>query len=247
MDSYFSGHIKDLSDRSANKNIYTYTNFLNADELNEVISMKNSLTHFEMFGGAEGCERKMLRFGSEEELYYSENYPIVCLKAQPLNIKFSDSLTHRDILGALMNLSIEREHIGDIIVRQDCSYIFVTEKMSEFICESLTKIRHTDVRCSVCEFKDNDNFFTLEEAILISSSLRADCVICAVYNLSRNTANSLFDSKKVYINSVQCENSSKILKENDTVSLRGFGKFIFRKALSETKKGRLKIQVDKYI
>ncbi len=247
MDNYFIGHIRDLSDKSSQKNIYTFTNFLNADEQNAVLSEKKALTHFEMYGGAEGCERKMLRFGNEKELYYSEAYPIVCIKAEPLNIKFSDTLSHRDVLGALMNLSIEREHIGDIVVREDCSYIFTTNKMSDFICENLRKIKHTDIRCSVCEFTEDNSLFSTEERILISSSLRADCVICAVYNLSRNTAGSLFDSKKVYINSAQCENPSKLLKENDTVSVRGFGKFIFRKELSRTKKDRLKIQADIYI
>lgn len=247
MDSFFIGHIKDLSDRSSQKNIYTYTNFLNTDEQNEVLSNKRVLTHFEMFGGAEGCERKMLRFGNEEELYYSEAYPIVCIKAEPLNIKFADSLTHRDILGALMNLSIERENIGDIIVKQDCSYIFVTEKMSNFICENLKRIKHTDIKCTISEFNNDESLFSLEEKALISSSLRADCVICAVYNLSRSVADNLFNAKKIYINSAQCENPSKLLKENDTVSVRGYGKFIFRKEISQTKKGRLKILIDVYI
>lgn len=247
MDNFFMGHIEDLSQRSGNKSIYTYSNFLNEEEQNEIIINKNRLTEFTFFGGCEGAQRKMVRFGSENDLYYSEDFPIDCIKAEPLNKKFADRLSHRDILGAVMNLSVEREHIGDIIVKEDCSFIFVTKKMSTFICENLKKIKHTDVKCSLCTFSDTDALFSLEDRTVITSSLRADCVICAVYNLSRSTASELFNAKKVFINSKQCENTAKVLNVNDTVSLRGYGKFIYAGSLSRTKKERIKIAVKIYV
>ncbi len=247
MDNFFINHIKDLSQRSSDKNIYTYTNFLNEEEQNEVIKHKKLLTHFTFFGGTEGTVRNMVRFGSEEELYYSEDFPVDCLKVEPKNKKFADELTHRDFLGAIMNLSIEREHIGDIVIKENSAFVFVTKKMSSFICENLTRIKHTDIRCSFAEFDNIAELFTTEERAIISSSSRADCIICAVFNLSRSTADALFAAKKVFINSAQCESSSKALKENDTVSVRGYGKFILGKELSTTKKGRTKYCVNIYV
>ena len=246
MDSFFIDHIKDLSSRSESKCIYTFSNFLNGEEINELNIHRNELCRYELFGGTEGTERQMVRFGDENELYYSEDFPISCLKIEPLNKKFADTLTHRDYLGSIMNLSIEREHIGDIVIKDDCAFVFVTKKMSGFICENLTKIKHTSVKCNECEFEGADSLFTLEDCDIISSSLRADCVIASVFNLSRSTAQALFDGRKVFINSALTENSSKPLKENDTVSVRGFGKFIFRREFSQTKKGRLKIRISLY-
>ena len=246
MDSFFIDHMRDLAQRSEAKCIYTFSNFLNSEEINELQKNRNSLVSFTLFGGTDGTERQMVRFGREEELYYDEAFPIVCIKIEPLNKKFADTLSHRDYLGSIMNLSIEREHIGDIVIKEESAFVFVTTKMSAYICENLTKIKHTSVKCEECEFEATDSLFTLEEKDIIASSLRADCVICAVYNLSRSTAQSLFDGKKVYINSVLTENSSKSLKENDTVSVRGFGKFIFRKIFSQTKKGRLKLRISIY-
>ena len=247
MENFFMGHIEDLSRRSAEKNIYTYSNFLNEEEQNEILINKKKLSDFCFFGGTEGTARNMVRFGNEDELYYTEDFPVDCIEIKPVNKKFADKLSHRDILGAVMNLSVEREHIGDIIIKEDCSYMFATKKMSMYICENLKKIRHTDVKCSICVFSGSDSLFETEEKAFIASSLRADCVICAVYNLSRNTANELFRSKKVFINSKQCENTSKILDINDTVSVRGFGKFIYTGTLSKTKKDRLKISVSIYV
>lgn len=246
MDTFFLDHMTDLSKRSEDKCIFTFSNFLNTEEISTLKENRKSFTFFSLFGGAEGTERQMVRFGNEEELYYSEDFPIDCIEIQPLNKKFAEELSHRDYLGAIMNLSIEREHIGDIIIKEEKAFVFVTKKMSAFICENLTKIRHTSVKCSICKFSGTDSFYRLEERDIISSSLRADCVICAVYNLSRSTADSLFGAKKVFINSAQCENTSKILKSGDTVSVRGFGKFIFREEYSATKKGRLKIRVEIY-
>lgn len=246
MDNFFIEHMADLSRKSELNNKFTFSNFLNEEEINELLSHKSGLTTFCLYGGTDGAIRQMVRFGDEEELYYSEEFPIVSLKISPRNKKFADILTHRDFLGAIMNLSIEREHIGDIIIKDNEAFVFVTSKMSSFICENLKKVKHTDVDCNECEFTSADNLFELEEMTLISSSLRADCVICSVFNLSRSTADAYFNGKKVFVNSSQCENASKLLKENDTVSVRGFGKFIFNKAVSQTKKGRLKISVSLY-
>lgn len=246
MDNYFIEHMTDLSRKADLNNKFTFSNFLNEEEINELITHKSSLIPFTLFGGTEGTSRQMVRFGDENELYYAEDFPIVSLKIEPKNKKFADTLSHRDFLGAIMNLSIEREHIGDIIIKDSEAFVFVTSKMSNFICENLKKVKHTDVYCTECEFTFTDKLFELEEKTLISSSLRADCIICAVFNLSRSTADACFSAKKVFINSSQCENSSKQLKENDTVSVRGFGKFIFNKAVSQTKKGRLKISISLY-
>ena len=214
-------HLKDLSDRSLNKGIFTFSNFLNEDEIHSLIKNKRTFTDFTLFGGAEGTSRNMVRFGNEDELYYSEDFPIDTIKIEPLNAKFAEELSHRDYLGAIMNLSVERELIGE-------------------------RIRHTDVKCSLCEFRDNDALYKTEEKTFISSSLRADCVICAVFDISRSNAEQLFDGKKVFINSATVENNSKLLRENDTVSVRGFGKFIYCNTISETKKGRLKILIKLY-
>lgn len=246
MDSYFFAHLKDLSEQSEKKGIFTFSNFLNEDELNELIKYKKIFTEFTVFGGTEGTARNMVRFGDEEELYYSEDFPIDTIKIEPLSIKFAEQLSHRDYLGAIMNLSVERELIGDIVIREKKAYVFVTQKISSFICENLTKVRHTDVKCSLCKFCDNDRLFQSEEKTVISSSLRADCVICAVFDIPRSSADKLFKSKKVFINSASVENNSKLLKENDTVSVRGFGKFVYCKTISETKKSRLKILIKIY-
>lgn len=84
-------------------------------------------------------------------LLFPWKYPIKCLKAEPLAAKFSEDLTHRDFLGAVLNLGIERAVIGDILVQKHTAWIFCHEKIADYIIENLTRVRHTTMKLSMVD------------------------------------------------------------------------------------------------
>lgn len=133
--------VLDLANRCYQQNIYTFSGFLNVAEVSDVYAMERELDFvpWKLFGGTEGCERQMLRFGSEETLGYEEAFPISCVVIRPSAPKFAEELTHRDFLGALMNLGIERDVLGDIIVRGAVGYVFCEDAMADY----LEKKHHT--------------------------------------------------------------------------------------------------------
>ena len=110
--------LSELADRSYSKGQFTFTQFLNMAELSVYYEIGKTLNYAKpsVYGGYEGAERAVVRFGNPEELGYEEAFPIDLLEISPVAEKFADDLTHRDFLGALMNLGIERELLGDIIV-----------------------------------------------------------------------------------------------------------------------------------
>ena len=132
-DDFLLNRLKELADRSFNGNRYTYTNFLTEAEVSEFFKIKRDLDFAKpmLFGGNDYCERKMIRFGNPEEFGYEEPLPISALVISPLNEKFSDDLTHRDFLGALMNLGIEREMLGDIFINSNRGILYCMESMAE--------------------------------------------------------------------------------------------------------------------
>ena len=83
MDPFFEDRLRDLSAQSEKRSRYTFTVFLTPEELGVLQRMKGSLGSFTLFGGAEGTERCMARFGCEETLGYTEPFPIVCLRIRP--------------------------------------------------------------------------------------------------------------------------------------------------------------------
>lgn len=240
--------IRELSEKARLHNIYTHTGFLSIAEQDLIYGMSRELTGvpWTLYGGREDCERRILRFGSEEAFGYEEAFPIVCLKAAPLQEKFSDTFTHRDFLGAVMNLGIDRSTVGDIFLVEKTAYLFCTEKIAPFIEENLRQVKHTRVVCAPAGPVEQLPVKEPDPVSFTVTSERADVIIAKVYNLSRNQSLSLFRERKIYINGRLDENNSDALKDGAVVSVRGYGKFVYYGASYETKKGKKNVSAGIY-
>lgn len=239
-DSVLIKRFSQLHTRAFSQNTYIYTDFLTASEQDILLS---SVSHgVSLYGGFCNSERNIAVFGSEDEFGYKAEPPVVCIKASPLNKRFSDELSHRDVLGALMTLGIKREVVGDIFINDNGAYIFCLERLAEFIKENLTRIKHTSISCEITSELPENIGGTLQKISLIIASPRLDAVVGGIFKLSRSSAAALVSSKKVFINGKLTENTSYNLKENDTVSVRGYGKFKWQGVFGETKKGRAKAE-----
>lgn len=238
----------ELSEKSYRQNCYTFTGFLSLAE-QEILRQelgKKDCGSWELWGGSEGCERLVARFGAPEELGYEEPYPIVCLHISPLSPKFAEELSHRDYLGALMNLGIDRDRTGDILIQGKEAWIYCLEAIAPFICDSLQKIRHTNVTCVRTENQEHIPVREPEEETFLVSSERIDGMISKVYKLTRSESLELFRMKKVYLNGRLCENNSYPLKAGECVNARGYGKFLYYGVQSVTKKDKLNVRVGVY-
>ncbi len=238
----------ELADKSYNSSQYFFTGFLSAAELDIYYQMERELSYapVTVFGGTMDCERVMLRFGSEELCGYEAVFPIQCIEILPLIEKFGEELGHRDYLGALMNLGIERSTLGDIVISGKHAFLFCAEKMAPYILETLDKVRHTSVRCQIAAQIPESTVTRLERKTIQVSAARLDSVIAKVYNLSRSGSVELFRAKKVFVNGRLTENNSGQLKPGDKVTVRGFGRFCYVETAGETRKGKLNAAVDLY-
>lgn len=245
----FQKRLIELADKSYQNSLYVFTSFLSMQELDLYYRIERELSYVSttMFGGTKDCERVMLRFGSEELCGYIEPFPISCVEISPVMEKFAENLTHRDYLGALMNLGIERSTLGDILIVEKTAYLFCTEKMAAYIVENIDTIRHTHVKCKITENFPESIITKLERKSVLVSSERVDGVIAKLYNMSRSQVLELFRTKKIFVNGRVYENNSGLLKAGDRVSVRGFGKFIYQGRAYETKKGKLSVEADIYV
>lgn len=238
---------EDLASKSYKGNHYTFTSFLTEAELSEFYEIKHlSPSDYTIYGGTENADRVMIRFGNPDDFGYTEDFPVSCVKIEPISKKFAEELTHRDFLGCLMNLGIKRSEIGDIIVEEKAAYVFCTDKMAPYICSEITRVRHTVVSCSITEQLPEGRNADTTELDIQAASERIDGVISKVYHISRSGCSELFREKKVFVNGKCTENSSYILRDNDKVSVRGFGKFIFTGITGTTRKGNKIIHIEKF-
>ena len=233
--------LAELSHRAFERGYTTYSTFLNLQEISILKSLKVD-SKYSLFGGYENADRCVAAF-SNDEVY---SYPIVCIKIEPLQQKFSDKLTHRDFLGALMNLGIERGMLGDIKIINNEGYLFCLDKISQYIVDNLSSIKHTSVKCKIID--DIPELFNQipDEEEYIVSSLRIDTVVSAVFKMSRNSASQLINQEKIFINSKTVYKDSVQLKEGDVVSVRGYGKFIYSQTVNETRKHKMVVAIRLY-
>lgn len=241
-----------LVDKAYNSSRYCYTDFLGLSQQEVFLACTDSYNYVEnkLIGDQwdnDNRERRIIRFGSTEEFGYEEEIPIMCIKCEPLNKKFSDELSHRDFLGALINLGIERDVIGDIIVAENTAYIFVISRMSQFILDELTRVKRTNVKCNIVNDRPKEVEPKFEEIKLVVSSLRCDGIISKVLKLSRSLSIELFKQKRVFVNGRLIENNSINVKPKDVLVIRGFGKYIVGTEIKDTKKGRISVNINKQL
>ena len=240
---------KELYDKADRGGYYTFTDFLGLAEQSALTEVTAKLYRgaIDTFGGAEGAERVMVRFGNPEEIGYETPYPIACVSVEPLSQKFADKLTHRDFLGALLNLGIERSTLGDIIIRENVGYVFAEEKMAEFITSELSRVKRTDVKAKIVDTLPEGELYKTEEKRIQIQSERLDAVVAKVYSLSREDAQTLVKRSLVFVNGKETTSSSYTPKNGDKISVRGHGRFIYQGFDSTSRKGKLNAIVSVYV
>ena len=233
-------HFADLSRRAENSGRTVFSDFLGLSSLSELKSLRLSPEpHF--WGGFMSAERVIAAFGDCE----CEDFPICLILVKPINQKFADELSHRDFLGSVISLGIKRDVIGDIIVNGNCGYIFCAENIADYITENLKEVKHTAVKAEKCEGLPDFAVPEPETAEYIISSRRLDVASAAVFGLSRKSAGELFAKEKVYVNG-RLKNASYNVSDGDSVTVRGFGKFVFVKEKRKTKKDRIVAEINVY-
>lgn len=197
-----------------------------------------------LWGGYKDAERLMVGFFPEFCEEYDFPIETVLISCGAYG---TERLSHRDLLGSVLGLGIERDRTGDIILRENEALIFVETYVADFVAANLEKVGRTRVGCAVTE--DTERFtqaIGVNEIIKTAASERVDAVLSAGLGISRGKASDAVKAGKVFVNWQQITSSSKKLVPGDVVTLRGTGRLKILDFLGKTKKDRLKIKLIKY-
>ena len=158
-------------------------------------------------------------------------------------------LPHRDFMGGILSLGIERSTIGDIAVISEAeALVFALDKIAPYIVSELHKIGRDGVRAEIFDLSPDyelpRRYETMEIAV---SSARLDGVVRALTGKSREAAADMIRAGLVELRYIPTENISAEVKEGDILSVRGFGKYVIGETDGQTRSGQLKIRCRKYI
>ncbi len=243
----FIKHWSDRAERISQRSGTETTAFLDPGQqkLLEAVCQESDISVI-FCGGFTNAERKR---GMLIEPYGNAEHeaPVEVLHIQ--NNRFSKSLTHRDVLGSLLGLGIERSVIGDILVVDSGAYAAIFTEMASFIAAQLDAVGHERVRVELLS-RASAAALEVKEHVSVErmtvTSLRLDCILSAAYHLSRSQSQGLIKSGKVKVNYRYEDNLSAQIEPQALLSVRGFGRVKLLEVQGKTKKDRVAIVIGRY-
>lgn len=202
------------------------------------------IENYMFWGGYAEAERVVFGALSAYDEKESWLFPIVPVT---FTYRSQDPLSHRDFLGVLMALGIERSTIGDILVEEGRCVLFLREEIVPYVMTQITKVGSVGVQVTEGAEEPYPVGRRFSSISSVVSSLRADCVVAACTGLSREKTKSLITSGLVTVNYAVCQSPSDLLSAGDKIAIRGKGKFLLESVGGLTRKGRLGIELKKYL
>lgn len=243
-------HFLEMANRTYERGIPCVSEFLNLNEQSVFHGISNQLGYCRIReeGGHPSSERRRIFFFpadypvEAEEVYIQEQ--ISCLSVMPVQAKFADTLTHRDFLGAVLNLGIDRSRVGDIFVQEQTSaWCLLDSRIGEFVCDNLTRVKHTTVRTELTGSLPANFEIPMEPRRGSVASLRVDALIALAFKLSRTQAAEAIRGERVFLQGKLVQSGAENAKPGQIISLRGQGRFRFDQILGETRKERYFVEI----
>ena len=224
------------------KGITTFTNFFCKPNIWNYFIEKFDSKNFrvEAKGAFDECDRRILAFNN----IYDIPMPYRIVKI--INKSKFNNLCHKDYLGAIMALGLEREKLGDLRVIDDFAIVPIYDEVADYVISELSSVGRAPVIVEEV-FEDNLPKCNYVEEVIIVSSLRLDSIVAKLAKLSRGKAIDLIDSGKVLVDYSKSSQKSKDIKTNQRITIGGTGKFIIGEIIGSTKSGKYKVKINKFV
>ncbi len=243
--------VLDKLEESEQKNIAKSTKFLNEHQralVEKVIANIGNPRHL-FFGGYNGASRSVLTFlpdyMSPEQIIEGDNRLLAFVRAEYTSDK---TLSHRDFLGSLMGVGIQRETVGDILVGEYSCDIIVLKEILPYLLTNFESVGRVKVKTSMITAEmlkvSEEKFVLVKDTV---ASVRLDSVVSAGFAISREKASEYVKAGRVLLGFLECSKADKLVPEGEVITLRGMGKIRLEQIGHQTKKGRTSIVVKKYI
>jgi len=247
-DELFLRKVSDKMEKARQKNIPVWTRFMTAAQ--QIIAerfVSFSGGEYYLSGGWENAERKVMGFLPDwMEAPEEDDIPVSVIKGE-FAAEYAN-ISHRDVLGALMGLGIERDTVGDINVSEGKFYFAATEEIVPYIMQNFTSVGRAAVSVAVIAAEDADIKEMPSKIISATvSTLRLDSIVSAGFKLSREKSVQLIKSGKVTLNHEECLKPDKQVGEKAAITVRGSGKISLDEIGGETKKGRISVKIKRFL
>ncbi len=236
-DKLLLAHILDREAVCIQKNIPVEVGFLDPRQQALILSMQSAFTlRPSLWGGYADAERKMLFFLPD----YMDEPPEDALSVIRARHRDSRPPQHRDYLGSLLGLGVDRAGVGDILVEECGAQFIVRSSLSDFFATHYTAAGRVALSVSVLpisalEIPESEPKYKTASL----SSLRADAIVAAAFSVSRTLASEAVRAGKVFVNNLPLTKADKQLSVGDKIRWQGKGRLVLEEIGGTSRKGRL--------
>lgn len=243
----------------ADRGEIAYSGFLSPREQRAAfmhLDRSGAAGRYTAFGGYRGSERSRIFIlpeyiesnEYEDVLPYLDEEPTVALSIAGSGYR---KLSHRDVLGSLLSLGIERDVLGDIAFVDSSGFLavlFCDRVIADYIKAELSRVANDAVKVSIkdidADFEPYRSFLHISDTV---ASPRIDSVVAALCSLSREKARAAVVGELVEVDFMSEIRPDRQISAPCTVSVRGFGRFRINSVSDQTRKGRFRLDADKYL
>lgn len=236
-------------ERAAHHHDRRRTEFLDPRQASILQSLVNREpgAHIRLDGGYAAAERCRAIIAPDYRPLDEEPIGIVVLAAEVAGAA-GDKLDHGDYMGAILNLGMKRDRVGDLHVHESGCHYLVAEEIADFLSTQLRQVHRAQVVTDILPLdKLTVASQPLQELSFTAASMRLDGICSDVYRISRTKIVEPIRAGRCKVNWKPEEDPAKQLKEGDIVSIQGLGRFKLLEVEGMTKKGRIRVKAGKFI
>ncbi|WP_414051251.1 RNA-binding protein [Macrococcus animalis] len=233
-------HLESLVERAESQYSPVLTHFLDPRQQFILTTLVNRMDLCVAFNGGRGDRERMraLIYPTYHEVRQDD------FELSIIEIKYAEkfiTLTHRNILGALMSIGFKRDLLGDIIVGEKVQFV-IAHHLQDFVFQNLTKLKGSNVSLKAIDITDmieaTETFKSYQSTV---ASLRLDNIVALMINKSRSIAQNHIAAEHVKVNHVVIDKTSFNVETNDLISIKGFGRGRIEAIGDRTKKDKIRI------
>jgi len=194
-----------------------------------------------LFGGYPEAERQIAGFSVAPMI--EQDFPVRALK---LRWPHQTGPGHRDILGSVLGLGIQRQWVGDILVDKEKAVLFASETIARHIAANMTQAGRVSLQVellAVLPAMEAAQGTPFRDTV---SSLRLDALVASGLNLSRAKAVAVIETGHVKLRHVQTLRPDARVEEGDIISVRGMGRLQLSQVGKPTRKDRLPVILTRF-
>lgn len=200
---------------------------------------------FKEFGGYLGAERIKIGFCQ------ADMANIIDWQVGAVEISWDPRyrlIGHRDVLGSLIGMGLERDVFGDILMQPAAAQVLVSEPLVDYLCHEMTKVAMVGVTVTPLAL---ENIIPKEEKTktirTTVASLRLDSIGASGFSISRSKMVAAIGAERVQVNWQRAKGPAQNVEVGDVISFRGRGRMVLTEITGTSRKGRIGVVLERYM